>query len=81
MQDNDLRDRIDSIRLEERWSDILTNPLSEKLTPVEFDDGRLWLTAANPSWSQEASLKKETIKRTINDFFDRDLVDEIHIKN
>lgn len=81
MQENDLRDRVDSIRLEDQWDAILNSPLSEKLNPVDFDEGRLRLRAANPSWSQEASLKKETIKETINEYFDRDLVEEIHIKN
>ncbi|MFB6226784.1 MAG: DUF721 domain-containing protein [bacterium] len=81
IQDNGLHDRIDSIRLEEEWSDILNQPLSENLSYGDFDDGRLRLKASNPSWSQEASLKKEAIKKTINEYFDRVLVDEIHIQN
>jgi hypothetical protein len=78
---NDLRSHVDSVRLQQEWSNILESPLSDNLTVQSFDDGRVLLLASNPSWSQEASYQKNQIRQEINDYFDYDLVESLRIKH
>jgi hypothetical protein len=78
---NDLRSNVDSVRLQQEWSNILDPPLSDNVTVESFEDGRLLLLASNPSWSQEASYQKDQIRREINDYFDYDLVESLRIKH
>ncbi|MFB6355336.1 MAG: DUF721 domain-containing protein [bacterium] len=81
VDDEEIRPEIDAARLREEWNEIAGDELSSKLSVVSFQYGRLALKACNPSWSHQASMLKQDLKQTINDYFGYQLVQTIQVKN
>lgn len=77
----DLRTKIDKARLRQKWEEILGDMLASNLTIISFDNGHLTVKAADPSWSQEASMKREQIRSSINDYFGYEFINSIRISN
>lgn len=74
-----IRPEIQRARLHRSWTRILGEPLARHLSIRTFQNGELVLTADDPSWGQEASMQRETIRRTINEHFDREVVRSIRV--
>lgn len=75
-----MRRDLERVRLRQHWGEVLGDPLAGHLEMLSLDDGVLVVGADDPSWGQEASLKREEIRRTINDHFDRDVVETLRVR-
>lgn len=76
-----LQEALDRVQLEEQWDDIVGPPLANHLSVSKLNNGRLWLTASDPSWSHQATMMQEEIRRAINSAFDRELVRSVRVQN
>lgn len=74
-----IRDELDRARLREAWPEIVGEPLARHLRFGSLRHGVLTLIADDPSWGQEASLQRETLRRTVNDHFGRTIVDDVRV--
>ena len=81
MREENIRRQVDEGRVHEEWSRIVDPPLSDKTSVHKVQNGRLWLTACNPSWAHEASLQRRDIKRRITEYFGYEVIDSIHIRD
>lgn len=73
--------RLLEARLQEEWREIVGDNLSQHLSVHSLDGDRLLLEATDPSWSHQASMLRNKIRKRINEHFERDLVSKISIKN
>lgn len=81
VEQKDLKRKIDQSRLSQEWKEIVGDSFADHLSVASLENGNLTLVASDPSWSQEASLQKESIKETINDYFGYRMISSIRITN
>lgn len=72
----------------EHWGDIVGRNLSTFVMPQKivfapgaFKQGELHLIAPNAVYAAEARLESHTIKRRVNSFFKKNLIDTVRIKH
>lgn len=71
--------RLQVARMREDWTEIAGDSLAPHLQVHSLKNGELRLKASDPSWSHEASMLKENLRKEINQYFDSQLVTSIRI--
>lgn len=71
--------RLQMARLQEEWDEIAGEQLAQHLTVESLRNGELILRASDPSWSHEASMIREGLRKEINQHLETQLISSIRI--
>lgn len=61
------------------WKDIVGNTVADNAEPIAYHNGILWLCVRNSVWMQQMTFMREPIKRTVNQKFKKDFVQEVRL--
>lgn len=75
-----MQGELDRVRLRQKWETIAGDPMARHLSVASLERGVLTLAADDPSWGQEASLQRETLRRAVNDHFGREIVTDVRVR-
>jgi predicted nucleic acid-binding Zn ribbon protein len=74
-----LRRDLDDYRIFEAWERVVGEQIARNAQPVRLDAKRLVVNVKNPVWMQELTLLREDIRRRINEWMGRELVQELFL--
>ena len=67
-----------TVQIWKKWSELASNHLVQKASPVNYKQGRLTLWAEHPTVMQEIYFHIEKLKQKINSHFKKNLVQEVY---
>jgi predicted nucleic acid-binding Zn ribbon protein len=74
-----LRRDLDDYRIFEAWERVVGEQIARNAQPVRLDAKRLVVNVKNAVWMQELALLREDIRRRINEWMGRELVQDLFL--
>lgn len=74
-----LRRDLDDYRIFEAWERVVGDQIARNAQPVRLDAKRLVVNVKSAVWMQELSLLREDIRRRINEWMGRELVQDLFL--
>lgn len=74
-----LRRDLDDYRIFEAWERVVGEQIARNAQPVRLDAKRLVIHVKSAVWMQELALLREDIRRRINEWMGRELVQDLFL--